>query len=178
MGKAARIHVERFKIEHIAGNGKIFSNNYFLKKYKLKAETMSWYSKYLSVYNKTFDEIPSRTLQEIREKLQRINQSEQPLVSVVVIAHNEEKHLAACLWSLSDSLCRYPMEIIGVDNSSTDRTADIYKASGIPYYNETRKSCGYARRCGLEQVRGKYYICIDSDTMYPPLLRGDPCPKN
>ncbi|MCR9013040.1 glycosyltransferase family 2 protein [Gabonibacter chumensis] len=129
---------------------------------------MSWYSKYLSVYNKTFDEIPSRTLQEIREKLQWINQSEQPLVSVVVIAHNEEKHLAACLWSLSDSLCRYPMEIIGVDNSSTDRTADIYKASGIPYYNETRKSCGYARRCGLEQVRGKYYICIDSDTMYPP----------
>ncbi|WP_294139780.1 glycosyltransferase family 2 protein [uncultured Sanguibacteroides sp.] len=129
---------------------------------------MSWYSKYLSVYNKTFDEIPPQTLQEIREKLQQINQSEQPLVSVVVIAHNEEKHLAACLWSLSDSRCRYPMEIIGVDNSSTDRTADIYKASGIPYYNESQKSCGYARRCGLEQVRGKYYICIDSDTMYPP----------
>lgn len=52
---------------------------------------MSWYSKYLSVYNKTYDEIPPQTLQEIREKLQRINQSEQPLVSVVVIAHKRRK---------------------------------------------------------------------------------------
>ena len=102
---------------------------------------MSWYSKYLSVYNKTYDEIPPQTLQEIREKLQRINQSEQPLVSVVVIAHNEEKHLAACLWSLSDSLCRYPMEIIGVDNSSTDRTADIYKASLLQRNTKKLRIC-------------------------------------
>ena len=38
---------------------------------------------------------------------------------------------------------------------------DVYKRQ------EYEHSCGYARRCGLNHARGKYYICIDSDTMYP-----------
>ena len=44
----------------------------------------------------------------------------------------------------------------------------MFEATGIPVYFEEKKSCGYARRCGLNHARGKYYICIDSDTMYPP----------
>ena len=87
---------------------------------------------------------------------------------MVVIAYNEEKHLLANLWSLSDSRCKYPLEIIGVDNDSSDRTAEIFQATGLPFYTEYQHSCGYARRCGLAHARGKYYICIDSDTLYPP----------
>lgn len=39
-----------------------------------------------------------------------------------------EKHLLACLWSLSEMQCKYPVEIIGVDNESKDRTAEIFQA--------------------------------------------------
>lgn len=128
---------------------------------------MTWYKKYLSVYEKPFSKAPQEVVTEIHHNILKL-QSDQPLVSVVVIAYNEEKHLLANLWSLSDSKCKYPMEIIGVDNDSADRTAEIYKATGVPYYTETKHSSGYARQCGLEHARGKYYICIDSDTLYPP----------
>lgn len=126
-----------------------------------------WYQKYLSVYEKPFQAIPKEVTETVHHNIAQL-QSDHPLVSVVVIAYNEEKHLLANLWSLSDSICRFPMEIIGVDNDSSDRTAEIFKATGVPCYTEYQHSCGYARRCGLEHARGKYYICIDSDTLYPP----------
>ncbi|WP_298616897.1 glycosyltransferase family 2 protein [uncultured Odoribacter sp.] len=128
---------------------------------------MTWYKKYLSVYEKPFHEASQTIISQVKENIRHL-QSDQPLVSVVVIAYNEEKHLLANLWSLSDSRCKYPLEIIGVDNDSSDRTAEIFQATGVPFYTEHQHSCGYARRCGLSHARGKYYICIDSDTLYPP----------
>lgn len=129
---------------------------------------MSWYKKYLSVYEKPYSEVPESVINTVRANLNRI-QSEHPIVTISVIAYNEEKHLLACLWSLSEMQCKYPIEIIGVDNDSKDHTATIFKDAGIPYYTETRHSCGFARQCGLKHSRGKYHINIDSDTMYPPL---------
>ena len=126
-----------------------------------------WYSKYLQVYGKPFSYAPAAVVEEVRGKLAGL-QSEQPLVTVSLIGYNEERHLLACLWSLSEMQCRYPVEIIGVDNVSKDRTAEIYRATGVPYYTETRHSCGFARLCGLNHARGKYHINIDSDTLYPP----------
>jgi len=126
-----------------------------------------WYTKYLSVFEKPFSSVSPETIEEIKSKLSRVN-SDEPLASVVVIAHNEETRLPSCLWSLSENICSFPVEIIGVNNNSSDRTEEVFKATGIPFYFEEQKSCGYARRCGLNQARGKYYLCIDSDTMYPP----------
>ena len=126
-----------------------------------------WYSKYLQVYEKPFSEARPVVVEEIRGKIAGL-QSENPVVTVSLIGYNEEKHLLACLWSLSEMQCKYPVEIIGVDNESKDRTAEIFQACGVPYYTETRHSCGFARLCGLNHARGKYHINIDSDTMYPP----------
>ena len=129
---------------------------------------MNWYAKYLSVFEKPFDATPQTTILEIRDKLKQI-QSPDPVASVVVIAHNEEQRLLSCIWSLSENITSYPLEIIGVDNNSSDRTSDVFKAVEIPWYFEEQKSCGYARNCGRMHALGKYYICIDSDTIYPPL---------
>lgn len=126
-----------------------------------------WYDKYLSVYEKPFGDVPESVIAETRQRISAL-QSDEPLVTVSVIGYNEEKHLMACLWSLSEMQCKYPVEIIGVDNESKDRTAEIFQATGVPYFTETKHSCGYARLCGLSHARGKYHINIDSDTMYPP----------
>ena len=128
---------------------------------------MAWYDKYLSIYGKPFSEVPQHIVSETRQRLAAL-QSDQPLASIVVIGYNEETHLQACLWAISEIKCKYPVEIIGVDNDSSDRTAEIYEKSGIPYYTEYQHSCGYARRCGLQHARGKYYFDVDSDTLYPP----------
>lgn len=128
---------------------------------------MRWYTKYLNVFEKPLESAPESVIHEIREKLIRFKAPD-PLVSVVVIAFNEETRLLSCLWSLSESICNYPMEIIGVNNNSTDRTAEVFATLGINSYNEQKKGPGHARTRGLEEAKGKYYLCIDSDTMYPP----------
>ena len=126
-----------------------------------------WYDKYLSIYGKPFDKVPQTILDEIKSKLSA-QQSLDPLVSIVVIAYNEECRLASCLWSLSELQTKYPIEILGVNNNSKDRTEELYKRLGLPYFNEPKQSPGFARQCGLENARGQYYFCIDADTFYPP----------
>ena len=128
---------------------------------------MAWYDKYLSIYGKPFSEVPQDIIDGTRVRLAAL-QSDQPLASVVVIGYNEETHLQACLWAISEIKCKYPLEIIGVDNNSKDRTAEIFEKSGIPYYREYQHSCGYARRCGLQHSKGRFYFDVDSDTIYPP----------
>lgn len=51
---------------------------------------------------------------------------------------------------------------------STDHTVEVLSDLGVTYFEEQRKSPGFARACGLEHARGKYHLCIDSDTLYPP----------
>ena len=126
-----------------------------------------WYDKYLSIYGKSYKEIPDEMLDRIKTQLAE-KQSPDPLVSVVVIAYNEEKRLAACLWSLSELQTSYPIEILGVNNNSKDRTEQVYQRLGLPYFNESKQSPGYARQCGLDHAKGKYHFCIDADTFYPP----------
>jgi glycosyltransferase involved in cell wall biosynthesis len=128
---------------------------------------MSWYDNYLTVFEKPFADVPTAVVKGVREKLKWM-QSDTPIASVVVIAHNEETRLLGSLWSLADNRCRYPVEVIGVNNGSTDRTGELFHATGVPCFFEERKSPGYARACGQEHARGKYCICIDGDTLYPP----------
>ena len=126
----------------------------------------NWYEKYLTIYGKPFDEVPEDVKSSIRNQLNRL-QSPNPLISVVVIAYNEECRLAACLWSLSELKTKFPIEILGVNNNSKDKTEEVYQALGLPYFNETRQSPGFARQCGLQHARGKYHFFIDADTFYP-----------
>ena len=113
----------------------------------------NWYDKYLSIYGKPFSEVPQEVIDGTKRRLAAL-QSNSPIASIVVISYNEERHLQACLWAISEIQCNYPIEIIGVDNNSEDCPAEIYEKSGIPYYSEYQRSCGYARRCGLQMPEG------------------------
>ncbi len=125
-----------------------------------------WYDKYITIYGKPFSEVPQHVIDEIKDRMTRL-QSSEPLISIVVIAYNEDRRLAACLWSLSELNTKFPIEILGVNNNSKDKTEEVYQALGLPYYNETRQSPGFARQCGLQHSRGKYHFFIDADTFYP-----------
>ena len=126
----------------------------------------NWYDKYMAIYGKPFSEVSEDIIISARDRLAKL-QSSEPLVSVVVIAYNEECHLLACLWSLSEFRTKFPIEILGVNNNSKDKTEEVYQALDLPYYNESRQSPGFARQCGLLHARGKYHFFIDADTFYP-----------
>ena len=126
----------------------------------------NWYDKYKTIYGKSLGEIPDSLLDEIKRNLNH-QESKSPLVSIVVIAYNEERRLTACLWSLSELRTKYPIEILGVNNNSKDRTEEVYQRLGLTYFNEPKQSPGFARQCGLDHARGKYHFFIDADTFYP-----------
>ncbi len=130
---------------------------------------MKWYEKYNAIHNQLPDTIDSEIFEEINEKIKSKFSSPNPDVSLVVIAYNEEKNIPSCLWSLSNMESKYKMEIIGVNNNSSDRTEEIFKKCGInPYLADRYQSPGASRQCGLINAKGKYYFCIDADLIYPP----------
>ncbi len=127
---------------------------------------MKWSKKYLEIYEKPYSNIRNEVFDLVESNLKMFN-NENPIATVAIISHNDEKRLLSCIWSLSDSKTKYPIEIIGINNASTDNTEKIYKRVNLKYYYESRKGFGFARQCGLDNAKGKYYICIDSDTIYP-----------
>ena len=68
---------------------------------------VKWYKTYLEVYGKSFDEISDDSIRKVKRQLKE-RQNDSPLVSVVLIAHNEERHLISCIWSLSENHCHFP----------------------------------------------------------------------
>lgn len=127
-----------------------------------------WYSEYSESYDKDWRTLPKMVLEELKEDIARVNAEASPLASVVAIAHNEEKHLVSCLQSLVKNIASFPFEILVINNNSTDSTEELLQFLGVKYFNETKKGPGHARNCGLDHASGRYYICADSDTVYPP----------
>jgi glycosyltransferase involved in cell wall biosynthesis len=94
--------------------------------------------------------------------------SRQPVVSVVIAAYNEEVNIVRCLESLSRSTSKYPIEIIVVDNNSSDRTHEAINRFMVRYVHQPIQGCGVARQLGQEMARGQYILTGDADTLYPP----------
>jgi vacuolar-type H+-ATPase subunit F/Vma7 len=135
---------------------------------KLIRETMAkWYTQYTKVYDQCISSVDDNIIEKVRSKIQRFSRSES-VVSIVVIAYNEEKKLLACLWSLAEQHCHEPTELIVINNNSTDQTETLLKRLNVTYYNEIKQGPGFARQCGLDRASGKFVLCVDGDTMYPP----------
>lgn len=162
MGQQARMDIERFRIEPIAEQWKTLFES-IIEKIKI----MKWYTKYLQVYEQPFASAPKEAVDFVKTKLQKLSENKQPLASVILICYNEERRLLSCLWSLCDNICDFPIEILAVNNNSSDRTESVLQQLGVIYFNELKKGPGHARQCGLNQAKGTYHICIDTDTMYP-----------
>jgi glycosyltransferase involved in cell wall biosynthesis len=87
----------------------------------------------------------------------------QPFISVIVPAYNAREHLDACLDALLASSYR-SREIIVVDDSSTDGTADIARAKGVAVHRTSKRSGpAAARNCGALHAAGEILLFIDAD---------------
>lgn len=102
----------------------------------------------------------------LRNKLSRFNNLN-PLVSVIIPAWNEENGILHTLISLADTTTQYAVELIVVDNNSTDGTALMLHKLGVKCLLETKQGVGHARTKGLLNAKGKYILTGDSDTLYP-----------
>lgn len=117
-------------------------------------------------YNKIpFDKVPEEVLDGVETKIKAL-QSNQPLVSVVLIAWNEQDYILATLASVAETQTQFPMELIVVNNNSTDDTQKFIDRCGAKGVFETKKGWPHARQAGMVAAKGKYIVSGDMDTLY------------
>lgn len=93
---------------------------------------------------------------------------QQPHVSVVIPAFNEEDYLGATLESLHKQDYVGTYEIIVVDNNSTDATAAVAKSFGARVVSEKNPGVCHARQKGTTAAKGEIVISTDADTTFSP----------
>ncbi|TCD01998.1 glycosyltransferase [Pedobacter frigidisoli] len=127
----------------------------------------SWVNNYHLDY-KSIDEVPSSFFAEVNIKLNAL-QNKAPLVTILIAAWNEELNIIRNIASLADLNTKYPIEIIVVNNNSTDRTQQTLDKLNVTNYFQKIQGCGPARQLGMERAKGKYILLADADCVYPPI---------
>jgi glycosyltransferase involved in cell wall biosynthesis len=91
-----------------------------------------------------------------------------PDVSVVIPVHNGERYLAPSIQSVLDQ--RHPaLELLVVDNGSTDGTGDVVRSfASVRYVRLAEKGLCKALNHGLEQCRGAFLGFLDADDLWSP----------
>lgn len=96
-------------------------------------------------------------------------------ISVVIPAYNQEAYICDALASLSrQQLGRWEMEVLVVDDASTDATATLVRSylDSVPGLKlitlEENVGVSAARNIALEQVTGEFYTFLDPDDWYGP----------
>jgi len=87
-----------------------------------------------------------------------------PRFSVIVPAFNEEALLGACLESLSAQVYGGSVEVVVVDNASTDETAALARGHGVRVVHERQPGVCFARQRGLAAATGEIVVTTDADT--------------
>lgn len=91
---------------------------------------------------------------------------EEPSISVVVPAHNEEELLPRCLSALEKQTMNF--ELIVVDSASSDGTAEVAKRFGAKVIRVDEPGLARARQAGFQAARGKVVATTDADSVLPP----------
>lgn len=92
-----------------------------------------------------------------------------PLISCIVPVFNGEAYLREALQSILDQTWR-PLEVIVVDDGSTDRTPDVVRACGpeVRYLYQLNAGPAAARNLGLSVAQGGFVAFLDADDIWHP----------
>ena len=101
------------------------------------------------------------------KRKEQMNINKLPLVSIIVPVYNVEKYIETCLKSLINQSFQN-LEIILVDDGSTDRSKDICDLYAerdfrIQVIHKENEGVVQARICGFHKSTGDYITFVDSD---------------
>lgn len=93
-----------------------------------------------------------------------------PIFSVIVPLYNKEREVESTLRSVLAQTYQ-PLEIVVVDDGSTDRSAEIVESLGSPLIRLIRQSnageCA-ARNRAMSEARGEWFALLDADDEWKP----------
>jgi glycosyltransferase involved in cell wall biosynthesis len=92
-----------------------------------------------------------------------------PLVSAVIPVYNGEAFVAECLESVFRQTYR-PIEVICVDDGSTDRSVDIVRGfgTGVTLLQQANRDVSAARNAGTRNASGEFVAFLDHDDWWEP----------
>ena len=97
--------------------------------------------------------------------------SPRPTISIVIVSWNAQAYLMQCLASLFSEACRHPLELIVVDNASSDGSPESV-AKNYPQVRLIRNAAnlGFAKanNIGILAATGKYIGLVNSDVKVLP----------
>ena len=90
-----------------------------------------------------------------------------PLVSIIIPVYNCERYLAEAIESVLTQTYR-TIEVIVVDDGSTDGSGHVAKRFGLPvkYTFQANGGTGAARNRGVELAQGKFLAFLDQDDLW------------
>ena len=90
-------------------------------------------------------------------------------ISVVIPAYNQARYVAEAIDSALAQL-RKPLEVIVVDDGSTDETPAVLQRYGAPVrvIRQRNAGIGAARNAGVAAARGDYVAFLDADDVWHP----------
>ncbi len=94
-----------------------------------------------------------------------------PPISLLIAAYNEEKNIAETFRAIAAQDYPGAIEIVVVDDGSSDHTVEVIEALGVPNLKVVRGNHGgkaMALNQGLEYVSHDILVCIDADTFLHP----------
>jgi glycosyltransferase involved in cell wall biosynthesis len=91
--------------------------------------------------------------------------SDLPLISVIIPVYNRERYLAEAIESVLAQT--YPaIELIVVDDGSTDLSAEVARGYPIIYHFQPNGGISAARNAGIALATGKFLAFLDSDDIW------------
>jgi glycosyltransferase involved in cell wall biosynthesis len=88
------------------------------------------------------------------------------LVSVIIPVYNCESYLAEAIESVLSQAYR-PIEVIVVDDGSTDNSATIVKGyKSLKYCFQPHSGIGKALNLGIKESRGSFFAFLDADDLW------------
>jgi cellulose synthase/poly-beta-1,6-N-acetylglucosamine synthase-like glycosyltransferase/peptidoglycan/xylan/chitin deacetylase (PgdA/CDA1 family) len=94
-----------------------------------------------------------------------------PPASVLVPAYNESVGIERCVRSLLDTRYQGPLEVIVIDDGSTDGTAELVESLGLEQVRVTRQANAgkpIALNSGLLAAQHDIVVTVDGDTVFAP----------
>ncbi len=102
--------------------------------------------------------------------------AELPAITVIVPAFNEAGYISETLKSLRTAekhlkgIAPADIEILLVDNASTDATAELARSAGADVLSEAEHNVARVRNRGAAVARHEILVFLDADTLVPPEL--------